>query len=70
MNNRGGQRQAGRQKEQPVEVSGHRTRRESETIGGRVAREQREVGPGEGLDAELPAPASKPLGLRLLHRVP
>lgn len=53
-----------------MEVSGHRTRRESETIGGRVAREQREVGPGEGLDAELPAPASKPLGLRLLHRVP
>lgn len=36
----------------------------------RGAWEQRDKGPGEGPDAELPALASRPLGLRLLHRVP
>lgn len=53
-----------------MEVSGQRIRGESEVTGDRVAWEQRDVGPGEGLDAEFPAPVSRALGLRLLHRVP
>ena len=53
-----------------MEVSGQRTRGESEVTGDGVAWEQWDVGPGEGLDAEFPAPVIRPLGLRLLHRVP